>query len=58
MSKCPWNSVKRNVIIIQTLLNIGNQKMDFSVLISYNDISVLAIESLENCTFVGSSLVS
>lgn len=39
-------------------IKIGNQKMDFSVLISYNDISVLAIESLENCTFVGSSLVS
>lgn len=58
MSKCPWNSVKRNIIIIQTLLNIGNQKMDFSVLISYNDISVLAIESLANCTFVGSSPVS
>lgn len=57
MSKCPWNSVKRNIIIIQTLLNSGAQKMDFSVPISDNGISVLTIETLAKCTFVGYSPV-
>lgn len=46
MSKCPWNSVKRNIIITQTLLNYGAQKTDFSVPISANDISELTIGCL------------
>lgn len=59
MSKCPWNSVKRNIviIIIRTLLNSGAQKMDFSVPISDNGISVLTIVCLAKCNFVGSSPV-
>lgn len=57
MSKCPWNSVKRNIIIIQTLLNSGAQKMDFSVLISDNVFSVLTIACLAKSTLVGSSCV-
>lgn len=51
MSKCPWNSVKRNIIIIQTLLNSEAQKMDFSVPISANDISaIFAIILLYFCS--------
>lgn len=49
MSKCPWNSVKRNIIIIQTLLNFEVQKMDFSIPIAGNDIFVLTVVCLKNC---------
>lgn len=56
MSKCPWNSVKRNIviIIIRTLLNSGAQKMDFSVPISDNGISVLTVVSckMHLCRFL------
>jgi len=48
MSKCPWNSVKRNIIIIQTLLNFEVQKMDFSIPIAGNDIFVLTVVCLKN----------